>query len=186
MARDGTQFVIAVDHVLELMGAGANYVQQSTRSNSFPLLETSFVIEHNLSDDKKISEEENIDNTILDHNEANLEYNAENEKEGALQYQHNQSDLALSIITDNNTLQKSSQTSKNKAITTILSVTDNSAITSSTATIKSHYEVIDIGGGVAVKIVTNEACALTSALKELIKVSFKTKFYVKLNTFLEW
>lgn len=55
------------------------------------------------------------------------------------------------------------------------SVTDNgdgrhlhSPVTTSARS--SLFDVIDTGGGAAVKVVSSEACALTAALGELIKV----------------
>lgn len=51
----------------------------------------------------------------------------------------------------------------------------SSIMTTSTNTTfisKPHFEIIDVGGGTAVKIVSNEACALMTALTELIKVCF--------------
>lgn len=54
---------------------------------------------------------------------------------------------------------------------TICSPTHTSSTTSTNFISKPHFEIIDIGGGAAVKIVSNEACALTAALTELIKAS---------------
>jgi len=36
----------------------------------------------------------------------------------------------------------------------------------------SHFELINIGGGSVIKVVSDEACALISALNEVIKVCF--------------
>lgn len=125
MARDSTQFVAAVDYVLEMMGAGHQHTMLSSKSGS---------------------------NKTTNHKREDGD-----------------GDDPLSVVAlsnTNNDFQASNSTLNTTTTTTLLF---NS---------RPHFEIIDIGGGEAVKIVSSEACSLTAALTELIKVcrflSFKT------------
>uniref|UniRef100_A0A915CVK4 Huntingtin n=1 Tax=Ditylenchus dipsaci TaxID=166011 RepID=A0A915CVK4_9BILA len=104
MARDTTQFTVAVDYILDLLGAGQQPSLQSQHASPTP--------------------------------------NAQLEDSGATQEEVSPEQPTRSPL---------------------------HSPTSNPPQPKQHYEIIDVGGGAAVKVVCSEVCALTAALQELIK-----------------
>lgn len=161
------QFVVAADHILELLGACTNHFQQPTRSNSYPLLETNFDLENEI-DEKIFTKIQNTD----ENSDAQVQEEKEKNTEIKHQIQNNQT-KPLSIVINDNSIQKL----KNRMSITCISSDDSTHTFSFPTNVKQHYEIVD-AGGISIKIVTNDACALTSALKELIKVNFINFFFI--------
>ncbi|KAI1730707.1 maestro heat-like repeat-containing protein family member 2A [Ditylenchus destructor] len=129
MAKDKTQFSVAADYILDLMGAG-----QMPPPSTTPVLNPTI---------RRSPIEPVINSDASNIEAADNDLSVETE----------------SVASDHTEPAHQPRQNVSPAMSRIHSPPPS----------KQHYEIIDVGGGVAVKVVSSEACALTAAMQELVK-----------------